>query len=109
MANVHVKRVAYITSEEYTIVTETGQIKAVNKFKYLGSTLEATGATTLEIEKRISEGRRVIGVLNSVLWSKNILHKTTKTHVPGFSPKYFTIWGRNMDTKHTTGEQITGD
>jgi hypothetical protein len=22
----------------------------------------------------------------------------------GFSPKYFTIWGRNMDTKHTTGE-----
>jgi hypothetical protein len=25
-----------------------------------------------------------------------------KTHVPGFSPKYFTIWGRNMDTKHTT-------
>jgi hypothetical protein len=29
------------------IVTETGQIKAVNKFKYLGSILEATGATTL--------------------------------------------------------------
>jgi hypothetical protein len=51
------------------IVTETGQIKAVNKFKYLGSILEATGATTLEIEKRISEGRRVIGMLNSVLWS----------------------------------------
>jgi hypothetical protein len=42
-------------------------------------------------------GRRVIGMLNSVLWSKTILH------VPGFSPKYFTIWGRNMDTKHTTG------
>jgi hypothetical protein len=32
-----------------------------------------------------------------------------KTHVPGFSPKYFTIRGRNMDTKHTTGEQITGN
>jgi hypothetical protein len=59
-------------------VTETGQIKAVNKFKYLGSILEATGATTLEIEKRISEGRRVIGMLNSVLWSKTILHKTKK-------------------------------
>jgi hypothetical protein len=44
----------------------------------------------------------VIGMLNSVLWSKNIL-------VPGFSPKYFTIWGRNMDTKHTTGEQIAGN
>jgi hypothetical protein len=50
-------------------VTETGQIKAVNKFKYLRSILEAAGATTLEIEKGISEGRRVIGMLNSVLWS----------------------------------------
>jgi hypothetical protein len=54
------------------------QIKAVNKFKYLGSILEATGATTLEIENRISEGRRVIGMLNSVLWSKTMLHKTKK-------------------------------
>jgi uncharacterized membrane protein YsdA (DUF1294 family) len=60
------------------IVTETGQIKAVNKFRYLVSILEATGATTLEIEKRISEGRRVIGMLNSVLWSKTIHHKTKK-------------------------------
>jgi hypothetical protein len=55
------------------IETETGQIKAVNKFKYLGSILEATGATALEIEKRICEGRRVIGMLNSA-----ILHKTKK-------------------------------
>jgi hypothetical protein len=60
------------------IVIETGQIKAVNKLKYLGSILEATCATTLEIEKRISEGRRVIDMLNSVLWGKNILHKTKK-------------------------------
>jgi hypothetical protein len=89
-------------------VTETGQIKAVNKFKYLGSIQEATGATILEIEKRISEGRRVTGMLNSVLWSKTILHKT-KTCVPGFSPKYFTVWSRNMDTKHTRGKQITGN
>jgi hypothetical protein len=59
-------------------VTETGQIKAVNKFKYLGSILEATGATALEIEKRICEGRRVIGMLNSALWSNAILHKTKK-------------------------------
>jgi hypothetical protein len=59
-------------------VTETGQIKAVNRFKYLGSILEATGTTTLEIEKIICEGRRVIGTLNSALWSKTILHKTKK-------------------------------
>jgi hypothetical protein len=36
-----------------------------------GSTLEATGATTLEIEKRISKGRRVIGMLNSCLVEQN--------------------------------------
>jgi hypothetical protein len=90
--------IEYINIKAYIIV-----------FIYLGSILEATGATTLEIEKRISEGRRVIGMLNSVLWSKSVLHKTKKTHVPGFSPKYFTIWGRNMDTKHTTGTQITGN
>jgi hypothetical protein len=91
------------------IVTETGQIQAVNKFEYLGTILEATGATTLEIEKIINEGRRVTGMLNSVLWIKLILHKTKKSYVPGFSPKYFTICGRNMDSKHTTDEQITGN
>jgi hypothetical protein len=58
------------------IVTETGQIKAVNKFTYLGPLLEATGATILGIEKRISEGRRAISMLNSLLWSKTLLHKT---------------------------------
>jgi hypothetical protein len=69
----------YLTLDpEVGTVTETGQIRAVNNFKYLGSILEASGATTLEIEKRISEGRRVIGMLNSVLWSKTILHKTKK-------------------------------
>jgi hypothetical protein len=91
------------------IVTETGQIKAVNKFRYLVSILEATGATSLEIEKSISEGRRVIGMLNSCLVEQNYPSQNQKTYVPGFSPKYFTIWGRNMDTKHTTGKQITGN
>jgi hypothetical protein len=87
------------------IVTETGQIKAVNKFEYLGSILEATGATTLEIVKRISEGRRV----KLCLVEQNYPSQNQKTYIPGFSPKYFTIWGRNMETKHTTGEQITGN
>jgi hypothetical protein len=32
-----------------------------------------------------------------------------ETYVSGFSQKYSTIWGTNMDTKHTTDEQITGN
>jgi hypothetical protein len=76
---IHFGKTEYLTLDPGAeIVTETGQIKVVNKFKYLGSILEATSATTLEIEKRISEGRRVTGMLNSVLWSKNIFHKTKK-------------------------------
>jgi hypothetical protein len=43
------------------------------------------------------------------LVEQNYHSQNQKTHVPGFSPKYFTIWGRNMDTKHTTGEQIAGN
>jgi hypothetical protein len=58
------------------IVTEAEQIKIVNKFRYLASILEDTDATTLKTEKRMSDGRRVIDMLSSVLWNKNILHKT---------------------------------
>lgn len=34
------------------------------------------GLTGSEIEKRVSDVRRVISMLNSVLWNKNILYKT---------------------------------
>jgi hypothetical protein len=76
------------------------------KLKYLGSILEATGAATVEIEERISEGRRMISMSCR---AKLSFTKPKKTYVPGFSAKYFTIWSRNMDTKHTTGKQITGN
>jgi hypothetical protein len=35
---------------------------------------------------------------------QNCPSKNQKNYVPGFSAKYSTIWGRNMNTKHTTGE-----
>jgi hypothetical protein len=82
------------------IVTETGQIKAVNKFKYLGPILEATGATTLEIEKRISEGRRVISMLNSVLWSETILHKTKKVMYQALVQSIL-LYGAELNTQQT--------
>jgi hypothetical protein len=74
------------------IVTEAGQIKAVNKFKYLGSILEATAANTLKYEKRKSEGRRVTGMLNSVLWSKTILHKTKNRMYQEFVQSILLYW-----------------
>jgi hypothetical protein len=55
---INFEKTEYLTSDlGAEIVTEAGQIKAVNKFKYLGSILEATGASTLEYEKRIREGK----------------------------------------------------
>jgi hypothetical protein len=44
--------------------------------KYLGSVFQDNSLPGLEIEKRISEKRRVISVLNSVVWSRNISHST---------------------------------
>jgi hypothetical protein len=43
------------------------------------------------------------------LVEQNNPSQNQKSHVPGFSQKYITVWGRDMDTKHTTGEQITGN
>jgi hypothetical protein len=62
--------------------------------------LEATCATTLEIEKRISEGRRVIRMLNSVLWSKNILHKPKK-HIYQALVQSILLYGAEIWTLNT--------
>jgi hypothetical protein len=51
-------------------------IPTVKQFKYLGSIVQENDSSDLEIEKRISETRRVISMLNSVLWNRNILHST---------------------------------
>jgi pullulanase/glycogen debranching enzyme len=45
----------------------------------LGSIVQDNGSSDLEIEKSISETRRVISMLNSILWSRNILHGTKLT------------------------------
>jgi hypothetical protein len=106
---IHFGKTEYLTLDPGAeMVTETGQIKAVNKFKYLGSILEATGATTLEIEKRIREGRRVIGMLNSILRSKTILNKTKKLMYQALVQSIL-LYGAETWTQHTTGKQITGN
>jgi hypothetical protein len=104
---IHFGKTEYLTLDPGAgIVTETGQIKAVNKFKYLGSILEATGATTLEIEKKNKRGKKSDWHVKLCLVEQNYSSQNKKTYVPGFSPKYFTIWGRNMDTKHTNYWQL---
>jgi hypothetical protein len=38
--------------------------------------LEQNGTSNLDIKKKINNARKVIGMLNSILWSSNILGKT---------------------------------
>jgi hypothetical protein len=45
----------------------------------LGSIVQENGSSNLEIEKMISETRRLISMLNSILWRRNILHGTKLT------------------------------
>ena len=42
------------------------QLEAVDKFKYLGSEIDVSGGTDLDIESRIKEARSTIGILSPV-------------------------------------------
>ena len=52
---------------EERLETENAEIKKDNKFKYLESILELDEKSNCEIEKRISEERKVTGIQNSIL------------------------------------------
>lgn len=63
---------------EEKLTCNTEEITHVEYFKYLGSIIQKDATTNLEIQRRITDGKRIIGMLNSILWSKNILHRTKK-------------------------------
>ncbi|XP_030752386.1 uncharacterized protein LOC115879632 [Sitophilus oryzae] len=53
-----------------------GTIKNVCTFKYLGVTFTTNGKSTQDIANKVGQGKRVIGQLNSLLWSDKISQKT---------------------------------
>jgi phage gp16-like protein len=61
-------------SEEFQ--TNGNTIPTVKRFKYLGSKVQENDSYDLDTEERISETRKVISMLNSVLWNRNSLHST---------------------------------
>ena len=66
------------TGTEENIYIDGHKIESVSAFKYLGSILEKNGSSEIEIEKRVSDSRKIIGILNPLLWSRNIIEKTKK-------------------------------
>lgn len=53
-------------------------IKSLSHFKYLGSELQETDETGMEINIRVATAGKVIQVLNFVLWSINVINKMKK-------------------------------
>ena len=63
------------TRIEEDIFVDRIKIKTVQAFKYVGAILEQDNSSAMEIEKRISDTRKIIRILNTILWSRNIISK----------------------------------
>ena len=57
-----------------------GTISHVNEYTYLGVRITKDGNYEPEINDRINRGRAAITKLNSILWDRDVTHKT-KTHI----------------------------
>ena len=53
-------------------VGDNQTIGICKNYVYLGTQIDSTGRTENEIQQRILKGKRVVGCLNSILWSKSI-------------------------------------
>jgi hypothetical protein len=88
---IHFGKTEYLTLDLGAVIeTETGQTKAVYKFIYMGSILEAASATTLEIWKKNKRGKKSDWHAKLYLVERNYPSQNQETYVPGFSPEYST-------------------
>lgn len=72
---VNMQKTKYICvgSEFGDLQLEDGrQIPITGEYTYLGTKITRSGRTEPEIEERIIKGKKIIGALNSVLWSSRI-------------------------------------
>lgn len=60
------------------LINEETQVKQVNRFKYLGVTIDRDGIGQTEIQSKIQKARNIVGALNSVWWNNNISRKNKK-------------------------------
>lgn len=75
---INYKKTEYLTNDTDELYIEGERIKKVNNFCYLGTILEKGGTSDMDINQKINNGRKVIGMLNSVLWSRNIICSTKR-------------------------------
>lgn len=76
-----------LTKTEYLLIgneseeqdLEIRSLKRTKEYKYLGSIITDEGNSKRDIENKTQQGRRVVRILNPLLWSKSINLKTKKT------------------------------
>ncbi|XP_044755015.1 uncharacterized protein LOC123313968 [Coccinella septempunctata] len=62
-----------VGGENEDLMLEGGlKIKSCEDYVYFGTVISQNGRTDKEIQQRINKGRKIIGALNSILWSKEI-------------------------------------
>lgn len=77
--NINFEKSSYLCvgGDEGNLELEEGkEIKACSKYKYLGFNIVREGTTSEEVGCRIAQGRKLIGALNPLLWSKQIKRET---------------------------------
>ena len=60
---------------------ESGVIKHVDKYEYLGVTITNDGRDNEDILKKTGKGRNMIKALHPILWNKNLINKTKKMYI----------------------------
>lgn len=68
----------YLTNDLDELYIDGRRIKKVQNFRYLGSILEIEGTSNMDINQKITSGKKIIGMLNSILWSRNIINSTKR-------------------------------
>ena len=55
---------------------EESEFDAIDNFKYLGSIVQVNGSLDIEFDKIIVKRKKVISILNSILWNTDIRANT---------------------------------
>ena len=60
------------------IITDSGVIKNVKQYEYLGVTISDDGKDDKDIMKKTGKGKNMIRALHPILWNKNLTKKTKR-------------------------------
>jgi hypothetical protein len=85
------------------LLLEHELMKGVERFKYLGVTLNKYGHSDEEITLRSNKGRNYIGALNSLLWIKNVRYTKKRLYSTVFKS---TVQIRSVGNKRKTYTKV---